>query len=71
MSNLPPSDYPIEAMLVEKKKTEEGIIGKVAYGSVQFETSLDLVPDAMPGDRLLVVNRIAIQILQDSENEIH
>ena len=71
MSNLPPSDYPIEAILVEKKETEEGIMGKVAYGRVQFETSLDLVPDAVPGDRLLIVNRVAIQILQDGEDEIH
>lgn len=71
MNILPPFDYPIEARLVSKRETEDGIVGKVTYGNVSFETSLDLVPDASPGDRLLIVNRVAIQILRGSENEVH
>jgi len=71
MENLPPFDYPIEAILVEKKHTENGVIGKVSHNNVLFETSLDLVPDATPGDRLLIVNRVAIQILKDDEDAVH
>ncbi len=71
METLPPFDYPIEAVLVEKKNTENGIIGKVSHENVLFEASLDLVPEATPGDKLLIINRVAVQIIKEKQNEVH
>ncbi len=66
------SDIPFEAVILQLEETDEGRMAWVEYRGVRVRVSLALVPDARPGDRVLVQGRTALSVLiEESRNAVH
>ena len=58
------------ARLVEVRTADEGRVGRVSVRGARTEVALDLVPDACPGDTVLVQAGVALSLVKDEPEGI-
>jgi len=53
--------------LVELREEPEGRVGRVSVRGARVEVALDLVPEARPGDAVLVHAGVALALVRDGD----
>ncbi len=65
-------DVPFEATILRIEEGEDGRLAWVEYRGVRVQVSLAFVPNARPGDRVLVQGRVALSLIsEESDHAVH
>jgi hydrogenase maturation factor len=66
MRDLSPEDILFEAQVLSVEDSDEGRIGMVDLHGVRIVVHLSLIPEARPGDVILVQGRFALSRMEDA-----
>jgi hydrogenase maturation factor len=56
--------------LVQLREGPEGRVGRVRVGGAQVDVALDFVPEARPGDTVLVHAGVALALVKDGPGRV-